>query len=303
MNFYKNIKSDARLILKNNWLKAVLVTGIGLLVFYVGLVTEGLVYNFIGVDYIQITDLINSFALSSTKIDTSMSGSLGMFLLISTVIYLIYYGFLSVLKMGYVYWNYLTVFNKDDNGFLSIFNYFSSFKGIFKSLYVSLQIFIRKFFWCQIIFLPAELVGMWSLFATVNQNQIMSKYLIPFGYILTLCLLIAGLITCLIFFQRYALTRYLIVLQQDSEEQLTVRKAIKLSKKIMKNHKTDYLLFVISFAFWFVLSSLVLPLFFILPYQSLSLTLYSRYLVEKYHQEKCGQSVQTEMDLQDQSFN
>ena len=180
--------------------------------------------------------------------------------------------------MGDINWNYLTVFNKS-NDFNNIFSYFSCFKNIIRSWYISCQIFFREVFWFIIIFLIPALVSAWSLIATTHQNQIINKYLISFGYVLSFFLIIVASLICVIFFQRYMLTRYLLV----SGECKKTRQAIKLSIKIMKNKKLDYIFLLMSFLGWIISCLFIVPIFFVLPYIKITSALYSRYIVEEYN--------------------
>lgn len=280
MSFYKSIKSDALSILKKNYSQTTIIVAVIGLVIAMSLVVEKMVYSLADINSGAVIDIFNSLLFGS-KMEVSMIDSLQVFLLVSVLISLVFCGLCSVLKMGYVYWNYRAVF-KQENNFLHIFNYFSSGRYILKSFWLSVQIFVRKLFWFVILFFPAVAVGAWTLLATINQNQVASRYLISFGYILTLCLTILGFVISLIFFRRYSLTRYLLV----SDDNMKVREAIKLSIKIMKTKKMDYLLLILSFWGWFLLVPFVLPLFFVVPYMSFSMTLYSRYLVEGHNKQK-----------------
>ena len=286
MSFNKNVKSDSILLLKHNynWLKAIGITSILMIISFIPLIIELPLYRF---NYeifhnpiSNIVDMIDSVFFRNSY-NISFSSSALIFTIISIIFYLIYYLLFSVFEMGFMLWNFKTIY-KENNEFITIFYYFSSLKNILKSLFVSLQIFIRKIIWTVIIFLPPTAVGSWAVIATIYQNKITNKFLIPFGYILAICLLIASSITCIIFFQRYILTRYLIV----SGECQKIREAIKLSIKIMSNKKMDYILLILSFFFWIISCIFIIPIFFVYPYIKISITLYSRYVIEDYFNNK-----------------
>ncbi len=283
MNFNKNIKSDALTALKSNWLKTIGISLTCFLIFGISNIIEVGTLAFAHCEHFSIIDLFNNliFIKLNNMSLSSLPVSELMFILTSFLVGLIYCLINSVLKNGIVDWNYSVISDKNSD-FLNIFSYFSSFKKVLLSWYISLQLFLRKIFWTILIFSPSILIFSWSILATVYQNKVNNKVLIPFGYILALCLAIIAFVICLIFLQRYALARYLII----SGECNKVRKAIKLSIKIMNGKKAEYLWLICSFIGWFLTCIFVLPLFFVLPYFNISLTLYYRYLIEQFNYNK-----------------
>lgn len=278
MSFNKNIKSDALILLKNNLIKVIGITLVWGLIFCLLAWVETTVHIINNIDDRQAIDIFNNLIFGK-HIKITLSNSLIIFVITSLIISLIYCCVISVLKMGEINWSYLTIYQKT-NDFSNIFNYFSCFKNILKSWYVSCQIFFRKIFWSIIIFFIPMLVSAWSLLATTHQNLVANKYLISFGYILSFFLIIISSLICLIFFQRYMLTRYLLV----SGECKKTREAIKLSIKIMKNKKLDYIFLLISFSGWIISCLFIVPIFFVFPYVKITIALYSRYIIEEYNQ-------------------
>ena len=309
MSFNKTIKSDASKILLKNWLKIKGINFIWLLIFLMFSFIELLIYILFSKanDY-SLPSLfhLNNIYISDIKDKISSSSNIS-FLIVTSSIYILGCAIISIFKMGETSWYCKTIFHQN-NSFLTIFSYFSSFKNVIKCWYISIQIFIRKIIWSIIIFLPSILLITWTIFASLHQNLVSSTYLISFGYILSILLIISSIVTCIIFFRRYLLTRYLITSGQCK----TVRQAIKLSIKIMKGQKLNYIFLIVSFFLWIMLififlisliyfirnntySYHILSLFmlcittlitsFIYSYINISSTLYSRYVCEYYYNE------------------
>lgn len=268
MSLNKNIKSDSLLALKSNWLKVIGITLVWLTIFLMCFIIETFVYALLSVNNTKL--IIDDNIMFQIE-------CLPTLVIASAIISLVYFAIFSILKTGDLFWNYSTIHGMD-NDFYIIFNYYSTLKKILKSWCISIQIFIRKFFWVSILLLPSIVIGWWSTYATIYQHDVYDSILINFGYILSLLLAIVSIIICVIFLQRYFLTRYLIV----SGECTKVRQAIKLSIKIMNGKKIDFILLLLSFSGWILSCILIIPIFFVFPYIKISLTLYSRYLVESY---------------------
>lgn len=270
MSLNKNIKSDALLALKYNWLKAIGITLVWLTIFLMCFIIKSFIYTLLNFDIDNTVSIINGNIILSTS-------SLQILIIISIIISLVYSAIFSILKIGDLFWNYTTIYSIN-NDFYNIFHYYSSLKKILKSWNISIQIFMRKTFWTIILLLPSVVIGSWSIYATIYQHEVYNKILITFGYILSLLLTIVAIIIRIIFLQRYFLTRYLIV----SGECKKVRQAIKLSIKIMNGKKIDCISLLLSFLGWVVPCVFIIPIFFVLPYIKMSLALYSRYLLEDY---------------------
>lgn len=264
MSFNKTIKSDALKILKRNWKK---VMGINFIWFFMLSI-----FFLIEVFLQNVVAQIGGEPRSNFEIEQKLRISL-----ILCIFYIISSGIISILKMGEIKWKYRTI-NQEENNFSVMFDYFTTFKNILRSWYISLQIFIRKIIWMIIIYMPVTILTAWCVLATENQNYVKDTYLIGFGYILSIFLFIYSTIMIVIFFRRYLLTRYLIV----SGECKTVRQAIKESIKMMKNQKINYIILVFSYIWWYVLCIFAISIFFVYPYLSISSTLFERYVVESY---------------------
>ena len=278
MSLSKAIKLDAVLALKNNWMKTIGITftwGIIVLAFCILDIIINLNFQ-LNINILSI--FLHPHQLYQlTDISLSSFIEISKFMLIPFSVYIIYYAIFSILYMGDVLWNY-SVIAKKDNDFFDLFYYYSKLKLILLSWNISIQIFFRKLFWAIIIFLPSVIIGTLStylIYTDISQY----KVLMSFGYILCICLAVISIITCMIFFKRYSLIRYLMI----SGECTKVRNAVKVSTKIMKGKKFNYLIFLLSFLGWILSCVFIIPIFFVLPYIKMSMNLYARYLVEDFN--------------------
>ena len=90
------------------------------------------------------------------------------------------------------------------------------------------------------------------------------------------CLLFLGGVTAWILTRRYVLAPYFIAL----DDSLSARRALKKSVQTTRGFKTGLAWFQFSFAGWWLLGILVLPLFYVIPYYWGSTALYARTVME-----------------------
>jgi hypothetical protein len=100
---------------------------------------------------------------------------------------------LSSFKLGDNLWHYRLI-SQIEGDLNDIFHYYSSFGLMWKSWWMSIQLTIRKLAWSIIIFMPSIIIGSWSIFTLFYYSDNFDSALISFGFILSACLLVLGVI-------------------------------------------------------------------------------------------------------------
>lgn len=108
-----------------------------------------------------------------------------------------------------------------------------------------------------------------DLFDTYKKNWVMMVLVTFVEGVLIALGLIALLIPGFILALCYSMTNYLLA---DGEE--PTFDVLKKSREMMKGHKTDFLVFILSFLGWIFACLLVVPLVYFVPYASISTALY-----------------------------
>ncbi len=161
-----------------------------------------------------------------------------------------------------------------------IFYYYSSFPLYFKALQLTFLLFIRIFA-CFLIFsipvLIAKLISS-SWFYSVLGVAI-PIWTVNFANIINFLIYIAVILTVF-----SALKFYLAPMLFVANEELSVSEIIRFSAVISNKTYFDYLFFAFSFIGWVLLSILVIPIIFTIPYIIIAYLVYSSYAVSSYNE-------------------
>ena len=242
------VKLTARTALKNNWLKCIAAS-------------LALIFSCI-------------ILLSAADYAAYISnGAVGYILLGVGAVFLVFPLFLGLVRF---FWR--MIFGADDRWPL-LFYYFSDRKKYGRALRLSLALALRAAGFALIMFLPAIIV---DLFAGVKIYDMMD---IPIpiwtGNLYYVSVFLKTVAAVILFFVmvRYYLAPFLAVADEDME----VAEAMHMSCTVSKDTALDYIYLIFSFLGWILISVLIFPLVFTVPYFMTSLSVHTRFAVAEYN--------------------
>lgn len=242
------VKLTAKTALKNNWLKCIAAS--------LMLIFSCIVLLF-AVDY--------AVYISNSAV--------GYILLAAGVIFLIF-----PLLLGLIRFFWRMIFGADDMQ-LVIFYYFSDREKYSRALRLSLTLALRTVGIAFLLFLPSIII---DVFSGVRIYDIMD---IPIpiwtGNLYYLSAFLKAVAAVVLFFlmARYYLAPFLVVADEDMD----VAEALHMSCTVSKETSLDFIYLVFSFLGWLLVSILVFPLCFTLPYFMTSLSVHARFAVAEYN--------------------
>ena len=243
------IKSTAKQTLRKNFLKSVAVASVMIFTFFI--------ITFIG------------------SIVSVISTSAG-YLVVSVLIFLC----LSPLFLGALVYFRRLIWDQDDS-VLVIFQYFSNKAEYKRALYFSFIIGIKLVFVAVVLYLPCLVV--WIL----SNEQIYSFFdmSLPIWssnlWALNSFLAFVASLALVFVMLKYYLAPFVFV----SNDSIDPAEAVNMSTIISKRTGADFFGLVLSFAGWIVLSFLVAPLVFTLPYFIASYCVHCRFAVTAYNRD------------------
>lgn len=273
MSVRSKVKTNARRVLGQNYMKALIIVLIlicVLFLFSLLMLIANTAVSFFG--YLEILGHWN-YLLSPAIVCVTLLLQMLLF---------------SPLLVGTARWFYRLVGNEPGE-IIDLFDFFAGAKHYFGSVWMELNLFIRGFFYAFLFTaLPIVLtelgvnlfIGFWSPEPVPDSVAMVIGGMMSIAGIVLLA--VTGIFSW-IFLKRYALARYLY-----TEGGRSVRQAVKQSVYFMKGHKAELFLFDLSYLGWFISCILVAPAFFVLPYYLSAKALYARVIIE-YGQRGKGQ--------------
>ena len=162
-----------------------------------------------------------------------------------------------------------------DESIAQLFDMFSSFKKFFGSAVFAVAFCVRHIFVFAAALLPGGAFFWFAKTYIPGGNRTLELLKISAG-----CIAVAIMILCtflaFIFVQRWSLAVYYRALGNG------IHKSFSLSAKAAKGLHTNIISFKFSFIGWGVLSLLVLPLIWTVPYYGISNAIFAKYLMERY---------------------
>ncbi len=271
MKLRKQIKLNARRALGGSWGKAICLL---LIIFSISLIfslLQGLTSLLLG-----IPDFSDVLTTPQYYLDDVINLSIPSFLIAAafTLFSLIVN---SPLSFGIRLW-YYRLAGGDSEEVAAVFSFFSGLRLFFKAIWHDISLSVRLLLWSIPFALLPGGIGTFALFLLYNAETARTVRLGGFLLLTLACVLsiLAGLFFS-IFSKRYLLAPYLIV----DNPSISVRQAFRTSIRYTRGYKNELFLFDLSFLPWALLSVLLLPLLYVVPYYNASLALYAKYLVEK----------------------
>ena len=225
------IKKIAREALKNKFIHSMIVCSVLLFLFFTIILTATLVADF--------------------------SGNVGYF---ATLILLLVFVFCPLMLGVFNFFRRL-LWEQNDNT-LVIFKYFSNAKQYMRAIKFAVLQGGRYLVAAVVLYLPSAVVWMFSnekVYSSLDLNlPIWSANLGTLNWML---IFIATMLFVFITL-KYYLSMFIFI----SNDDIDIAEAINMSNIISKRTGSDFFGLVLSFAVWIIISVLIFPLIFVLPY-------------------------------------
>jgi uncharacterized membrane protein len=285
------VKQNARLILKNNWLKAITIL---LIIYLLAIAISALEYAYCTAFKIKsVYDLYyTSVALKEIYIATGVTFAFTLLSLLLT----------TPLMLGQAEW-YWKLTERKPQSVEGIFEWFGSLRLYAKSLWLNIYIGLRSLPWVLLTLgIPIAMIYGSSYLYDLNSKNtgmdVVYSLILIFGFALILC----GSVLYFYIITRFFLAKYLLV--EDNTRKVT--DCVRDSIRYTKGKRNELFVFQLSFIGWLLLCVLGIiiiigiPLIlFVLPYYYSSCAVYAKYLIYSARVQKGGQANNTiEFDKQ-----
>lgn len=262
MELHRVIRKDARRLLSTVWgrsLAALLILlGVYLLIMTV---ESALLFTFSGEDVFSFSVLDPRTASTETLVITG--GAVFVSLLT-----------LPALALGYERLHLSFAMGKAE-GLEPLFLFFSSVKKLLASAVFSIALTLRMGVCFALALTPGVLLASFLWFYMPVTSRTLQMLQIG-ACLLCVLLLLLCLSLALIFTRRWFLAPYYFALGEN------VHRSFALSVRATKGLHTKLMRFSLSFFGWAVLSLLILPMLWCVPYYSAAKALYAEYLMEHF---------------------
>lgn len=254
----KNIKKQSHLVLKNNWFSAAKIVLTFILIFLLPYAFEVLLLLLLG--RFGLIDL-NSAAFTSPN---------PIMLIVTFMRILVTLVVATPLYFGILLW-YWELSKGNKHEFYECFGFFTNRKLFFRVIMLKLSVGIRVVASFLITLIPISISLF--LFHMIRADTSGSEIFL----LLLICSTVLSIVTIIsisIFCMRYLLVDFIYVANPD----MPIREIVRLSKGIMAGRKANSLCFILSFSLWFLLCIFILPIIYVVPYFTTSLSSYTRRL-------------------------
>lgn len=195
-----------------------------------------------------------------------------------TVLYILIVFLIAPIFLGLIRFFKNLIFEKITN-ISEIFVYLSSVSAYKRALRLILELLVRAIFYGTICFLPAgtvKLITTEFFFGILNID--IPLWTQSLNTLLAFLLGIGALATFIIML-RYYLAPFLLV----GDDDMTVGEAIHMATIISRRSSNELWGLILSFTGWILLSLLMIPLTFTLPYFLCSLLVHCRFAITNYN--------------------
>ncbi len=262
MELHRIIKSDARRALRRYWAKSAVAVLVLFSAYIAVVLAESvLLFVFSGEESLKLDFLSLGNTSTETLVITGISAVLFCLLMPALIV-----GYKKL---------HLAFANGGEAAVAALFDSFSSPGAFFRAIVFALLLTVRR----AVVFAAALLPGGALIYAAYRfiEPQTRTVYMLKLcaycigGILILLCLALA-----LIFVQRWFAAPYYLAGGTG------VHKAFALSVKATKGLCPAIIRFKISYFGWALLSVLVLPVLWSLPYYSTASAIYAKYLTERF---------------------
>ena len=256
----KEIKNQALESLTNNWPRAIAIISIILCMHIIFSFGEAAVYSY----------LTTVGAVSANE--NIFSGNIYLIILSLTRI-LLGFVIISPAISGAVWW-FIHCVKGHNNSVTTLFVCYENNRVYLKTVFLHLVTGLIGLG----LFLPSG-ICVYAAYRFIQYsyargaNNTMQVIIITCFFILTLCFFVLGILISL----RFILSNYLFVLNPD----LPIKQILSSSFRIMKKYRKDLLVLILSFAGWLIPGFFIFPLFFIVPYYAMSITVFMNRVIDE----------------------
>ena len=258
---FTEIKYAAKKALKHRWAEAIAVSMVFLATALLDIMIQVMLMTILKVNTVWTPFTPTEAPVSNTIASICITAFSGIFSI--TVMFPLIFG---VMRW---FWN---VTGGGDPNINDIFCYFSTAKLFFKSLKISLGLFLRLIIGAVVCFLPYALIDIFTspdIYSAWNIN--MPSVMAGFRT-LTSTFELIGFIAFTLFMATFAPFYAIMYI----EPELSAHSTLKRATVISRHNRWRFVGFVISFMGWFALCLLALPLIFVVRFFMGSLAIYGR---------------------------
>ena len=262
MELFRVIKSDARYAMRFCGGRAVASVLIIFLAYLAISLTESvLLFVFAGADALYLD--YSAFKNVPAEVLYITGGSAALYIFL-----------MSVLGIGYTKLHFAFAEGRDES-IVMLFDMFSSVKKFLGSVFFFIGYAFRSLVVLAIAVLPGG-AFFWFAMEYIKPAGRTAEILQISAYCVAVIIMLLCLSLGLIFIQRWALAEYYHVSGNG------IIKSFALSAKATKGLCTLIIRFKISFFGWALLSFLVLPALWSIPYYNIAKAIFAKYLMERY---------------------
>lgn len=252
------VKHTAKTALKNNWPKAAAVCVIPVCAWLI----------------VGLTTSLTAF-VANEAVGTVLFAVLSFFLLLPL--------FLGVIRF---FWR--MIFGADDSP-VSVFYWFSGKSNYLRAVKLELLLAVRALFFGLILFIPAMIVDLFSGSFLYDALKIPIPLWTSNLYYLSLFLKSVASVILAFVMARYYIAPFLLIADEDMD----AAEAIHMSDVISKSTMLDFIYLFFSLLGWIILSVLIIPIMFTLPYIITSLSVHTRFAIAEYNKRVDKQNSET----------
>ena len=162
---------------------------------------------------------------------------------------------------------------------VAVFYYFTSKNAYKRALRLTVLLALRALFFGIILFIPSFIVDLFSSSFIYDALKMPTPLWTSNLYYLSLFLKTAATVILIFIMARYYMAPFLIAADEDME----VDEAIHMSDTISKRTMLDFIYLFFSFFGWILVSVLVFPLIFTMPYILISFGVHVRFAIAEYN--------------------
>ncbi|MFT9078258.1 DUF975 family protein [Ethanoligenens sp.] len=251
-------KLNGRRMLTGNWMRAIIITF--LLLLLLG-----------GVTLLEqsVRKVVNVPETVGSGVDTFVNTS-PVSMLISGIFVVVLFLFTAPLKNGQAEW-YWKLVDRKETPIGDVFGWYGSFRLYGKSILLGLHILWRMVLWAIPVYAaPGALLTIYALLLG-GADTLLANLLLVLGLVL---FVFASLVIVAVSL-RYFPARYLLV--EDSKR--TANDCVRTAARYSKGFRWEIIKFQLSFLLWWLLCYLIFPAFYVMPYYNASSAVFARHII------------------------
>ncbi len=242
------VKLTAKTTLKNNWLKIIIACTAALFTYFI-------CTNAAGFAAVVFSDTVGYIIL----------GLLAVFIM-------------APLGLGLLRFIWRFIFEAEDSPVL-IFSYFASLKEYRRALRLIVALLLRVVGFGLLLFLPAIIVDIFSSVHIYDLLDMPTPLWTSNLFYLSVFLKTVASVLLFFIMLRYYFAPFLVI----ADENMDVGEAVHMSCMLSRKTMLDFIYLFFSFFGWFLLSVLVFPLLYVMPYFLVSLSVHVRFAIAEYN--------------------